>query len=63
MRYLRGTTNYDIEYNRFAAILKGYNNANRISDSNETKFTSGYVFTRGSGAVAWRSSRQTIIVK
>jgi len=29
--------------------------------SDETKSTSGYVFTLGGGVVAWRSTRQTII--
>jgi len=36
---------YAIEYNRFYDVLEGYNDANWISDSEETKSTSGYVFT------------------
>jgi len=38
---------YAIEYSRFFVVLEGYNYANWISDSNETKSTSGYVFTLG----------------
>jgi len=54
---------YGIEYNGFFALLEGYSDANWISNSDETKSTSGYVFTLGGGAVTWRSVRQTIIVK
>ena len=54
---------YTIEYNRFLTVLEGYNDANWISDSNETKSTSGYVFTLGGGGITWRSARQTIIAR
>ena len=63
MRYLRGTMDYVIEYSGFPTVLEGYNDANWISDSDETKSTSGYVFTLGGGAVTWRSARQTIIAR
>ena len=63
MRYLKGTMDYAIEYNGFLAVLEGYNDANWISDLDETKSTSGYVFTLGGGAVTWRSARQTIIAR
>jgi len=43
-RYLRGTMNI-IEYSGFSTMLEGYNDANWISDLDETKSTSGYVFT------------------
>jgi len=63
MKYLRGTMDYAIEYSGFPTVLEGCNDANWISDSNETKSTSGYVFTLGGGAVTWRSSMQTIIAR
>jgi hypothetical protein len=63
MKYLRGTMNYGIEYSGFPAVLEGYSDANWISDSDETKSTSGYVFTLGGGAVMWRSSKQSIIAR
>ena len=40
-------------------MLEGYCDANWISDSNEVKPTSGYVFTLARGAVSWKSSKQT----
>ena len=54
---------YAIEYSGFPVVLEGYNDANWTSDSDETKSTSGYVFTLGGGAVTWRSAKQTIIVR
>ena len=61
MKYLRGTMNYGILYSGFPIMLEGYNDANWISDSDEIKSTSGYVFTLGGGAIAWKSSKQTLI--
>jgi len=63
MKYLRGTMDYAIEYSGFPVVLEGYNDANWISNSDETKSTSGYVFTLMGGAVTWRSSKQTIIAR
>ncbi|KAK8557125.1 hypothetical protein V6N13_035229 [Hibiscus sabdariffa] len=44
-------------------VLEGYLDASWISDIQDTKGTSGYVFTLGGGAVSWKSSRQTIITR
>jgi hypothetical protein len=63
MKYLRGTMNFGLVYSGFPVVLEGYSDANWISDSEETKSTSGYVFTLGGGAITWRSSKQTIIAK
>jgi len=54
---------YGIEYNGFPAALEGYSDANWIFDLDETKSTSDYVFTLSGGAIAWRSTRQTIIAR
>ena len=61
IQYLKGTMYYGILYNGFPAVLKGYSDANWISDSDEIKSTSSYVFTLGGGALAWKSSIQTLI--
>nr|KYP71916.1 Retrovirus-related Pol polyprotein from transposon TNT 1-94 [Cajanus cajan] len=44
MRYLKDTMDYGIIYSGFSFILERYSDANWISYSNKTKFTSGYVF-------------------
>jgi hypothetical protein len=36
---------------------------NWISDVDEWKATSGYVFTLGVGAVSWKSCKQTILTR
>ena len=61
IKYLRGTMNYGILYSGFLAVLEGYSDANWISDSDEIKSISGYVFTLRGGVVAWKSSKQTLI--
>ena len=49
--------NYGTKYSRFPTVLEEYDDANWISDSDETKSTSGYIFILGGGAVAWKSSK------
>ena len=43
--------------------LEGYSDANWISDINDSKSTSGYVFTLREAAVSWKSSKQTCIAR
>ena len=54
---------YAIEYSGFPVVIEGYSDANWISNSYETKSTSGYVFTLGGGTITWRSARQTITAR
>ena len=55
--------NYGIHYSGFPAVLEGYSDANWISDSDESKSTSGYGFNFGGGAVTWKSAKQTVLTK
>ncbi|KAL6333744.1 hypothetical protein AAG906_028930 [Vitis piasezkii] len=48
--YLKYTQNYGLHFTRYPAVLEGYNDANWISDSKDSKSTSGYVFTLGGAA-------------
>ncbi len=45
LRYLKGTTSYGIHYTRYPRVLEGYSDSNWISDADEIKATSGYLFT------------------
>jgi hypothetical protein len=63
MRYLCGTMSYKIHYSGHPAMLEGYSDANRISDVDDIKATSGYVFIFGGSAVSWRLYRQTILTR
>jgi hypothetical protein len=63
LRYLRGTTSFRIHYSRYPPALEGYSDSNWISDVDETKITSGYVFTLTGVVVSWRSCKQTVLTK
>ena len=52
MRYLKGTASYGSHYTGYRRVLEGYSDSNWISDADEIKATSGYVFTLGGGAVS-----------
>jgi hypothetical protein len=61
--YLRGTTSFGIHYSGYAPALEGYSDSNWISDADETKATSGYVFMLTGAVVSWRSCKQTVLTK
>src|ERR1044071_2290784 len=63
LNYLRYTKSYGLHYGRHPVVLEGYSDANWISDSRNSKSTSGYVFTLGGAAIAWKSSKQTLIAR
>jgi hypothetical protein len=63
MRYLRGTSTYELHYIGYPAVLEGYNDSNWILDADEIKTTSGYIFTICGVVVSWRSHEQTILTK
>ena len=54
LRYLKDTFDYGLSYYNYPAILEGYCDANWISDTDEVKPTSGYVFTLAGRAVSWK---------
>lgn len=63
LRYLKGTINYGLTFSSYPSVLEGYCDANWISDTDELKPTSGYVFTLAGGAVTWKSAKQTVIAR
>ena len=52
LRYLRGTTSYGIHYTGYPSVLEGYSDSNWISDADEIKAISGYVFTLAGATVS-----------
>ena len=63
LKYLRGTINYSLYFSGFPSLLEGFSDANWISDSDEMKSTSGYVFILGGSAVSQKSAKQTGITR
>ena len=51
LKYLRGTINYGLCFSGFPSVLERFSDANWISNSDEMKSTSGYVFILGGSAV------------
>ena len=50
--YLKGTFDFGLSYCGYPIVLEGYCDANWISDTNEVKPISGYVFTLAGGAIS-----------
>ena len=63
LRYLRFTHDHGLNFTRYPAVLEGYCDANWISDTKDSKSTSGFVFTLGDASVFWKSMKQTCIVR
>ena len=61
--YLRHTQDYALHYIEYPVVLEGNCDANWITGTQDTKSTSGYVFTLGGAAVSWKSSKQTCIAR
>ncbi|KAJ9544031.1 LOW QUALITY PROTEIN: hypothetical protein OSB04_023738 [Centaurea solstitialis] len=62
-RLLRYTRECGLHYGRYPTVIKGYSDANWISDIKDSRSTSGYVFTLGSATISWKSSKKTIIAR
>ncbi|XP_070005633.1 secreted RxLR effector protein 161-like [Nicotiana tabacum] len=63
LRYLRGTMDWCLHFNKFHAVLEEFCDANWVTDNDEVSSTSGYMFTLGAGAISWKSSKQTCITR
>ena len=63
MIYLKKTQNLRLHYQKFPAILEGYNDVDWNSLSDDSKVTSGYIFNIVGGIVAWKSKKQTILAQ
>lgn len=61
LKYIRYTLDYRLHYTGYLAILKGYSDANWLSDTMDLKFANEYVFTLDGAAVSWKSSKKTYI--
>ena len=52
LKYLKGTSDWRLHFNKFPAVLEGFCDANWVTDKDEVSSTSGYIFTLGGGAVS-----------
>ena len=63
IRCLSYTLNHGIHYTIYPTIIEGYNDANWIYDIEDSKSTSGFVFTLRGASISWKFSKQTIIAR
>ena len=61
LRYLRGTSDYCITYNRSSEFVCGYVDSNFAGDLDKRRSTLGCVFTLVGGAISWISKLQNIV--
>lgn len=62
LRYLAGTLDYGIQYDRGAnCVLEGFSDSDWSGDLNDRKSTSGYVFSLRTRAVCWSSKKQKVV--
>lgn len=61
VRYLRGSADWKLRFSGSAPELLGYCDADWSGDHRTRKSTSGFVFTVGGTAVAWRSKQQNLV--
>ncbi|KAJ9551062.1 hypothetical protein OSB04_015107 [Centaurea solstitialis] len=59
--YLKRTSDLELTYNTHPGILEGYTDASWIDNSDDSKSTSGWIYTLAGGAISWASKKQTCI--
>ncbi|KAJ6715422.1 GAG-POL-RELATED RETROTRANSPOSON [Salix viminalis] len=62
LRYVQGTLNYGIEYRKDkSTTLIGYCDADWAGNEDDSRSTSGYAFSFGSGSFSWASLKQSSV--
>ena len=61
MKYLSDTKFHGLLYKKYPVVLEGFSDADQNTLSGDSLSTTGYIFTLGSGAICWKSKKQTII--
>lgn len=61
LRYLRGTVNYKLRYERKGTSLQAYSDADWGSEGDSRKSRTGYVVTMAGAAISWCSKKQPIV--
>lgn len=52
-----------LHYQKFLVVLERYNDADWNTLTDDSKATSGYIFSIDGGAVSWKSKKQTILAQ
>ena len=60
-RYLRGTSDLGILYEKNSKSCVGYSDADWAGDKSDRKSTSGYCFLLSGGLISWRTNKQSCV--
>ena len=60
-RYLRGTSDACLEFDRSISSLVGYVNSDYATDLDKRRSLTGYVFTLGGSVVSWKALLQPVV--
>jgi hypothetical protein len=60
LRYLKGTREYRISYERKLTPITGYSDSS-YADNDDRKSTGGYIFMMNGGPISWKSKKQSLV--
>src|SRR5262249_27957144 len=64
LRYIRGISDFGLNFTSQSDVsLKGYTDSDWAGSLEDSKSTSGYVFSLGSAAFSWGSKKQQIVAR
>ena len=55
--------NLGLHFKKFPVVLEGFSDVDWNTLSNDSKATSGYIFSIAGGVVSWKSNKQTILAQ
>ncbi|GKA61173.1 retrovirus-related pol polyprotein from transposon TNT 1-94 [Tanacetum coccineum] len=61
LRYIKGTSDVALCFGESDLVVKGYVHSDYAGDLDESKSTTGYVFTLSGGTVSWVSKLQSVV--
>ena len=63
LRYLKRTMNLELHYRKFPVVLEGCNDIDWNTLLDDSKATSGNIFSIVGGAISWKSKKHTILAQ
>lgn len=63
LRYLKGTADFGIWYSKSDGKLEGFVDSDWAGSIDDSKSTTGYVFSLGSGVFSWNSKKQDVVAQ
>ena len=58
LRYIKGTTNYGIQFHKGSTKITAFSNADQVGDAQDRRSTGGYCVYLGNNIVSWYAKKQ-----